>query len=107
MDKEGERVIFKLTTNLNYVKRMRLHSIFCQLYEQHLNLKICERIPTTKNNSVHAMHPNHSHPNNVILFLHFEAHSKHRVYSLLFCHELDYISTELVYIRQFSMNCFE
>jgi len=48
-----------------------------------------------------------SHPNNVMLFLHFEAHSKHRVYSLLFCHELNYVSTELVYIRQFGMNCFE
>jgi hypothetical protein len=86
MDKEGERVIFKLPTNC--VKRMRLHSIFCQLYEQHLSLKICERIPAAKNNSVLAMYPNHSHPHNVISFLHFEAHSKHGVYSLLVCHEL-------------------
>jgi len=35
-----ERVILKLKTDLKCVKRMRWHPIFCQLYEQHLSLKI-------------------------------------------------------------------
>jgi len=35
-----ERVILKSKTNLKCVKRMRWHPNFCQLYEQHMSLKI-------------------------------------------------------------------